>query len=140
MKVCVNNRDFKVEVAGRGNRLFFVETDFKTMDSAKVEYKLRDSKGNIIEASSEDLGDLSGRFRGRYGADGGWTNLLPWELWQKWTVEEVTTLRFNTLPAGSYVMETRLVVDWHNDNRGPRTTGWKKLRFVIDASSPPNVR
>lgn len=121
LRFCVDERDVKVEISGKQTSW---QSLIEPVDALSYEYVLRGSDRKILEKTTVDVADPEKRFQGR------WAGLT-------WSTEEVGSWRFATLPAGSYQLEMRLVVDWNNDRRGPRTTGWKKVRFVVDAASPP---
>jgi len=127
LRFCVDGRDVKVEISGK--QIGWQIQMIAPVEAVSYEYVLRGSDRKVLEKAAVDIAagdDVTERF-------------LPNELWSgfTWSTEEVGSWRFATLPAGSYQLEMRLVVDWNNDGRGPRTTGWKKVRFVVDAASPP---
>lgn len=121
LRFCVDDRGVKVDISGK-------QTSFQSLvdpvDAVSYEYVLRGSDRKVLEKATVDVPGVEERFQGR------WAGIA-------WSTEEVGSWRFATLPAGSYQLEMRLVVDWNNDRRGPRTTGWKKVRFVVDAASLP---
>lgn len=121
LRFCVDGRDAKVEISGKQMNW---QNLVDPVDAVSYEYVLRGSDRKVLEKAAVDIDDVAERFR---GSGAGLT----------WSTEEVGSWRFATLPAGSYQLEMRLVVDWNNDGRGPRTTGWKKVRFVVDEASPP---
>jgi hypothetical protein len=113
MTYCSNGYNVRVRLHGKGISGFV-----RVFDSVKTEFRLRDAKGKTVFKSVYDLDKPNNQFQAVAGM-------------QYWVGVDMVSFTLEQIPAGTYRLEGRLLVDWEGDNKGVRRTGYKKVTFAL---------